>query len=54
MGRDGGLALAYGFSLNKCLVQFLYLKSVGLGNDEVEMLADSLLDYLYLTHLDLS
>ena len=54
MGKDGTLALSYGFGLNQCLVQFLNLRAVTLGNMEVEMLADSFQDYLYLLHLDLS
>ena len=52
--KDGALALAYGFSLNLCVVQILHLRGVQLGNEEVEMFADSLQDYLYLLHIDLS
>ncbi len=52
--KDGGLAIAYGLSVKCCLVQFLYLSSVTLGNDEAEVLAEALEDYLYLLHLDLS
>ena len=48
------MAIAYGFMQNKCLIQNLYLRSTTLGNDEVEILADSLTDYLYLQVLDLS
>jgi Ran GTPase-activating protein (RanGAP) involved in mRNA processing and transport len=54
MGKDGGLAIAYGLSLKSCLVQFLNLRSVTLQNDEAEVLAESLEDYLHLLHLDLS
>lgn len=54
IGKDGGVAISYGFSLNQCLIQYLHLRSVTIGNEEVEMLADSLEDYLYLLHLDLS
>ena len=54
MGKDGGLAIAYGFSINQCLIQFLNLRAVVMCNSEVEMLADSFEDYLYLSHLDLS
>ena len=54
LGKDGGLALSYGISLNRCVIQFLHLQSVTVGNEEIEMLADSLQDYLYLLHLDLS
>ena len=42
LGKEGGLALAYGFSHNCCLIQFLNLKSVTLGNEEVNLLASSL------------
>ena len=48
------MAIAYGFSVNQCLVQYLHLRSVTISNEEVDILADSFEDYLYLLHLDLS
>ena len=48
------MALAYGFSVNQCLIQFLHLRSLTLGNYEIELLAEALHDYKYLTEIDLS
>ena len=48
------MALAYGFSVNQCLIQSLYLRSLTLGNDEIELLAEALHDYKYLTEIDVS
>lgn len=53
LGKDGGQAIAFGLRSNNCLVQYLHLRSVTLGNDDAELIADSLADYHYLLHLDL-
>ena len=54
MGKEGCLAISYSLHVNSCLVQFLKLRSVTMCNEDVELLADSLQDYLYLLSLDLS
>mmetsp|Transcript_8870 Transcript_8870/g.12142 ORF Transcript_8870/g.12142 Transcript_8870/m.12142 type:complete len:144 (+) Transcript_8870:636-1067(+) len=54
LGRDGGMSVALGFCKGKSLIQHLSLRSTTLGNDEVEALADSLEDNLFIKHLDLS
>ena len=39
LGKDGGLAIAYGFSMNRSLIQYLHLKSTTIGNEELELIA---------------
>ena len=53
MGKDGTLAIALGISAHRCQVQFLHLRAVTIGNEEIEFLADALQDYYQLMHLDL-
>ena len=48
LGKEGCLAISYSLNVNTCLVQFLKLRSVTMCNEDVELLADSLQDYLYL------
>ena len=54
LGKEGGIALAYGFGAKNCLIQFLHLRSVTMGNDELELFAEALQDYHHLTEIDLS
>ena len=54
MGHDGSLAIAYSLSQQRSLIQYLHLRSVTIDNEDIELLAASLQDYMYLLHLDLS
>ena len=54
LGRDGGLAVAHGFYFNTTLIQSLCLRSTTLGNEEVEAIAESLEDNLFIRHIDLA
>ena len=54
LGKDGGLAIAYGLTSVSTLVQYLHLSSITMGNAEIESIAASLQDYYFLLELDLS
>ncbi len=54
LGKDGGLAIAYGLSMNRSLIQYLNLRATTISNDEIELIAEALENYLYLLHLDLA
>ena len=54
LGAEGGKSVAYGFTFGRSIIQFLSLRSVTLGNDELESLVESLENYMCLTNLDLS
>ena len=54
LGKDGGQAVAISMGINKTRVQFLHLSSVTIGNEEVELLAESLQSNPLIQELDLS